>query len=364
MRSPNKVYIPTVIGFLSMVLMIFVLHACGEKNTLEQPTVEVPMTLTQSASSDSVNLQLAGSTSGVPVASFVMALSGCSSGLTASSTSSQTVMNVYLGDKNCIAKLTSFSDGVLTFTPSGGTDFTTWAQGDTATFKSTTTADLAYVTVVKQLTASGTVIGDYISYNAVFNKASTSATLVVGSAQNIYVAGQDAPNFKINNGDASFITVDSSGRGQFKFKLTCNTNNPMLIGGHSPSTTWCPTLLNNTFASGSGVDVYGTSNADSSALLSYILISDASGTGTLTLPNARLAFPTMTSGATVNWSTDYIGSATSASGFTTITLTGPGPLASNSKMLLVLMAKNSAFPTVLNYASFQYFPISLPAVAP
>lgn len=363
MRSPSRTGVLRLIGIVSGVVSICLLDSCGQKNVLDQPTIEVQMSLSQS-SGDHTNLQLAGTTSGVPVASFIMSLSGCASGLSASSTASQTVMNVYLADRNCKAKLTSFSDGVLTYTPVGGTDFTTWAQNDTAIFKSTTTADFAYLTVVKQLTAGGVVVGDYISYNAVFDKASTSSNLVVGSAQNIYVSGQDAPNFKINTGDASFLTVDSTGKGQFKFKLTCNTNNPMLVGAHSTNTTWCPTVLNSVFSSGSGVDVWGASNADSSALLSYVLIADTSGIGSLTLPNARLAFPTMTSGATVNWATDFIGSATNASGFTTITLTGPGTLATSSKMILVLMAKNPVFPGVLNYASFQYFPISLPAVAP
>ncbi|MBP6045137.1 hypothetical protein KA525_03215 [Candidatus Woesebacteria bacterium] len=344
-------------------------QSCG-RSEVAPTTIGVPIALIDS--SGGTNLQLAGSTSGVPVASFVMALAGCSSGLSASSTASQSVINVYLGDQSCLAKLTSFVDNGLTYSATGGTDFTTFLAGDTAAFKSTTTPDFAYLTVVKQLTSSGILAGDYVSYNVVFNNKGTNnaSTLTLGTPISLYVAQTSSPNFKINAaGDASLVSIDATGKGYFKFKLTCNLTMSAGGAGHTTSLSFCPSVTGSTVG-GYGVDIYAASNTDSSsALLSYAIIEDTNGTGNLSMADARAAFSNAGIVKTaVNFATDYAGTSPTSGvvGFNTPVsgIVGPGTVSTKPKMFLLLIAKNPLSPTTATTASFQYFPITVSAVTP
>lgn len=353
----------------SLLALSALFQACG-RTEVAPATVGIPISLTDQ--SGGANLQLAGSTSGVPVSSFVMALAGCSSGLSASSTASQTVINVYLGDQNCLAKLTSFVDNGLTYSATGGTDFTTWAQGDTATFKSTTTTDFAYLTVVKQLTSSGILAGDYVSYNVVFNNkgVNNASTLSLGTPISLYVAETSSPNFKINTAsDASLVSIDASGKGYFKFKLTCNLTMTAGGAGHTSSLSFCPSVSGSTVG-GYGVDIYSTSNTDAStALLSYAIIEDTAGTGTLSMADARAAFSNASIVKTaVNFASDYAGTSPTSGvvGFNTPAagIPGPGTISTKPKMFLLLIAKNPLSPTTATTASFQYFPITASTVTP
>lgn len=314
------------------------------------------------------DLQLAGSNSGgLPVSSFVINVSGCATGETGNTSAS--ILNVFIKDTNCIAKLTSFVLRGQTYAPSGAgaVPFTSWTVGSTAIFQGASATDLINVRVVSQL-SSPVAISDYVSYNITVNKVGTNnSSLVVGESQSLYVAGQDAPNFIINSGDATFVNINSSGYGQFTFKLTCASGN-MIVGSQTGKTTFCPTVTNGTYASGAGVDVYAASNSDSSSLFSYKLIVDPqnnSSPGTLTMAQAQAAFAS--AGSTVALA-DLNPSSTASTAFTTITLTGPGQMATtaNRYMILVLQAKdtNSTYTSNTAYSSFQYFPITLPSVSP
>lgn len=314
------------------------------------------------------DLQLAGSNSGgLPVDSFVINVSGCATG--ESGNTSASILNVYIKDTNCVAKLTSFVLRGQTYAPTGAgaVAFTSWTAGSTAVFQGASATDLINVKVVSQL-SSPVAVSDFVSYNLTVNKVGTNnASIVVGESQSLYVAGQDAPNFIINSGDATFVNINSSGYGQFTFKLTCASGN-MIVGSQTGKTTFCPTVTSGTYASGAGVDVYAASNSDSSSLFSYKLIVDPqnnSSTGTLTMAQAQAAFAS--AGSTVALA-DLNPSNTAATAFTTITLTGPGQMATaaNRYMILVLQAKdtNSTYTSNTSYSSFQYFPITLPAVNP
>jgi len=282
-----------------------------------------------------------------------MTLASCASGLTGSTAAA--TINVYLHDTGCKAQLSSFVLHGQSYVPSGtgSSPFTTWAVNDTAIFRGASNTDLINVKVVSQL-SSPISTSDVVSYNFTIIKAGTnSASIVVSNAQTLNAAGQDAPNFKINASDIIFDNITGGGAGQFTFKLTCVTS-AMLVGGNISFNSFCPSMAGGTLANGAGVDVGNTS------AFSYKLIADASGVGTLTMAAAQAAFASGDS--TVTLATDILAGNT---GFKTSSLTGPGAITSNPKMLLVLQAKNqvSGFTTTA-YSSFQYFAITLPTVTP
>ncbi|RYZ50519.1 MAG: hypothetical protein EOP07_22830, partial [Proteobacteria bacterium] len=66
---------------------------------------------------------------------FTMTLSSCASTQTATVTNSNVYLEVYEFDRNCIVKLTQFTLNAKIYTPKSGSDFNTWAVGDTAVFE-------------------------------------------------------------------------------------------------------------------------------------------------------------------------------------------------------------------------------------
>jgi len=328
------------------------------------PIIKVPVTVSENTSialknSTSLGLQLSdylqlAAPGGVNADSYVMALFGCASGLSASNVATPGSMNVYLHDTGCTGRLTSFVLGGTAFnlTNSGAVAFspTTYAAGSAATFASSGGA-LVYVKVVSQL-SSPIDTNDVVSYNFTrINAGTNNATVTVSNTQTLYVAGQDAPNFTINSGNITFDSINGSGAGLFTFSLTCVnlTSGEMLTGANVSYKSLCPTV-----AAGSvGVDV--------GVNFSYKLIADPNGNGTLTLAQAQSA---MSSGdSTVTLSTDILAGNT---GFKTASLAGPIPISSNPKMILILQAKNTnpTYTSNTAYSSFQYFALTLPTVTP
>ncbi len=365
-------FMKSTINFLGLAA---ILTSCGVQQITDKHNdgshAAIPIALSSGVTAADLllqeeDLQLAGSNSGgLPVDSYVITVSGCATGETG--TTSASILNVYIKDTNCIAKLTSFTLRGQAYTPSGAgaVAFTSWTVGSTAIFQGASATDLINVKVVSQL-SSPVAVSDFVSYNITMNKAGTNnASIVVGESQSLYVAGQDSPNFIINTGDATFVNINSSGYGQFTFKMTC-ASGTMKVGSQTGKTTFCPTVTNGTYASGAGVDVYASSNSDATSFFSYKLILDPQNSGspgTLTMAQAQAAFST--AGSTVALA-DFNPSNTAATAFTTVTLTGPGQMATeaNRYMILVLQAKdtNASYTSNTSYSSFQYFPITLPAV--
>lgn len=288
---------------------------------------------------------------------YVVELANCNSGLSTNHGGLNTVV-VYVEDEGCIAKLVSFSLNGLTYSAriAGATDFKSWEPGQTAVFKSTTTNDLINVKVEQQL-SSPTSASDQVKYSyvvhATLDTPDTSA-LTVGSSQSLWVAGQDAPNFKIITGDANFTKNGSNY--VFNITLSCKTGQ-MIVGGTPGKATYCLTTAGKTYSSGSGVDVYATANADGESQFSYKLIADTDGKGVLSLLNAQKLF-TESPGSTVALK-DLIPGVSNATKFKTIPLSIQ---TANKKVLLVLRAKNRdpKYKENIYYSSFQYFPITLP----
>ncbi len=368
-----------LLASVAVAPLLLAKYSCGPKgssgdlssssNATALQKITIPISLSQSTSNmnalnlNSLSLAAPG---GVSVDSFVMTLANCTSGLSGTN-SSQTVMNVYLNDTNCLAKLTSFVLHSQSYIPSGtgSSPFTTWLAGDTAIFRGASNTDLINVKVVSQL-SSPILTPDVISYEFTILKSGTnSASITVSNALSIYTAGQDAPNFQINSGGGLLTGLVSSGgsagAGIFTFQLICSVS-AMTVGANPSYNSFCPTVTpGGTIAGGaSGVDI-GNASA-----FSYKLIADpnnAPSGGTLTLAQAIAAFvaggdTTVTLGAGVITS--------GSTGFNTVALTGPGPIASNQKMILILQAKNTnpTYSSNPNYSSFQYFPITLPTVNP
>ncbi len=325
------------------------------------PLIQIPFSLTESQSTLGLTdgLGLAGSAPGgvaPDTGTIVYALQGCASGLTASSTASQSAINVYINDTGCYVKLTAFTlhGTVYNLTNSGAVAFSpaisSGANGQVATFAGSSSTDLITVKSVSQL-SSPIVNADYVSYEFTIIKSGTnSASITVSNSQSLYTAGQDAPNFNIAASDITYNGM-TSGVGNFTFTLTC-TNGPMTNqSGALTYHTFCPTVASGTV----GVDI-GNSSA-----FSYKLINDANGNGTLTMAQAQAA---MASGDTT-FTASAGNPASPYNSFVTATLAGPGLLHSYPKMILILQAKNTAagFSGPSN-SSFQYFAISFTPVTP
>ena len=279
----------------------------------------------------------------VAATSYSMSLASCTSTLTGTVTTSS--VKVYIGDKSCLLKLSSFIYNTNTYVPKSGSGFTTWLANDTATFVNQSNAnDLFLVKVNNQLTQAGVATDDTVSYG--FYQEVTGATQSIGSSsltqsQSVAVGGTEAPNFVLstNGSPAStgsvapfiFSGLNSSGAGQFVFNLYCS------------------------YAMGSSGNC-GLSGSDAGALalssITYKLVGDSYNVSTGTVLTIAQLQNIMASGtSSINLSTDIL--SDNNKGFKTSTLTGPGAIASNPNMILVL----SSGP------SYTYFSIQLQGVS-
>lgn len=164
---------------------------------------------------------------------FSISLASCVSGFTSTANESSTNLQVYKYDQGCLAKLTQFTINGITYsaTATGATNFTTWAENETATFaNAASSTDLVTVKVVAQLDdpISGTEAVTYSFYD--IEKGTDNTDLgqaQVGAGHTMTVSGQAAPAFNIN--EVRFVGMTAGGAGQFEFTLECqvaltNTN--------------------------------------------------------------------------------------------------------------------------------------------
>lgn len=306
------------------------------------------------ATANPSGLNLASQTGALAADQFTASLTGCASGLSGTITGS--TFNAYLGDSGCIVKLRSLTihNRTYTSTASGAQDFSSWNAGQTAKFAEALTGNTVEVLVVSQLSSNGVQNSDYVSY--VFTILTHNSDVIVSSSHQLLVAGQDAPNFEILNTSLDFANNTLS------FQVKCSSG--LLISDGSQY-TFCPTYNGANYASGAGVDIAGTNNADASSLFNYALIPYDSN---LTLSSARTAvsaaaLASQTQLATVQSSSDLLSFSNNNDnyGFQTISLHSPDSLTSTSpyQVILILQAKNTSSPTDINKSSFQYFTITV-----
>lgn len=259
---------------------------------------------------------------------FTMTLSGCASTQTATVTNSDVYLEVYEFDRNCIVKLTQFTLNAKIYTPKSGSDFNTWAVGDTAVFEvaSASPADELNVEVVTTI-ANPVAAGGTIHYQ--FSETTLGADKLIDEAivresAVLTVNGQAAPNFRINRVQLVDITAD--GNGEFRFQMECVGAN---IIGTGASAQCYDVLIND---------------------LRLVLVKDTYS-GVLTQQNLLDIYTAESGGKLVDTATDVIapggGSpAITRGGFITAAANTPGvmvmsgakPIDANLNMLLILKA--------------------------
>jgi len=261
--------------------------------------------------------------------SFDMSLDGCASGLTYPSIAETNPnIDVYKFDQGCLVKLNQFVYGGVTWVPTGGDPFTTWASGDIATFEdSTDPTSTIRVVVGTQLDdpVSGT---EAISYSFSEIQAGADAAIaenIVSDSHALSVSGQSAPNFIVQAVDFNGMTA--AGAGQFAFTMECAVSVTGTVAGDDLACDGTP--INS---------------------ITYKLLEDTYG-GTLTLSDASALFPVGESAAVVSThGIDLGGGGTVEGGFITVTLDGPDGMHSTPNMILILEALD---------ASYQYFNIDV-----
>ena len=204
---------------------------------------------------------------------LVVSVSNCSSGYTVSSASiASGVVNLYKGDHNCLVKLTSFKLGNVTYSTTGGTDFTTWLNNDVATFKDTGSSGTIKVFVSSQVTQSGVQTSDTVVYKFTDVASTTTSNLggaTVSTPVPLTVNGQAAPNFTVTQ--ARYLSTNANGSANMSFTLECGNT-----------------------LTGSSLATYACSSALLNSQLDYIFIHDYYSQGSITVSQANFAFSTVT----------------------------------------------------------------------
>jgi hypothetical protein len=277
-----------------------------ESSSRQLVPTSVPVQMTDKSGS----LSLASATA------FNITLDGCVSGFTATATEATVGgLEVYKFDQNCLAKLTQFTSGGVTYsaTNPGATDFSTWAAGDSATFTDSVGTQSIGVSVISQLNdpVSGTEAIEYGFSVAVVGTGQSIASTTVGASHIMTVNSDDAPNVEIEATSltTSFVGMTATGAGQFVFDFECG----LAISGNDcdgvDMTGWEISLVQDTYAG-------SPSQTDLDAL------------------PAGSPVTTVSAGIGTN------------GGFTSPTLQGPAAMHNNPEMLVVI--KNGS-----SYKSFE-----------
>lgn len=299
------------------------LAACGPKlqSVSEQDASADPDASRRETVSVGINLSEKSGLALANASAYAMSLDGCASGLTASITQANPSVDVYKFDRDCLVKLTSFTYGGITYVPTAGDPFTSWANGDIATFEESGNASNQLTVVVgSQLSnpISGTEAVSYSFTQLIAGTAETIAKTVVGDAHALSVSGTDAANVDITG--VTMTGMTAGGAGQFTFKVDCQVP----LTGAGPN--------------------YNC-GANDMTTLKYVLVADTFG-GTLTYAQAQGLFTgTPSSVAAGDQFTGTPG------GFNAL-VTGPNQMHNNPNMLFVIQSGGSA-------GSYKYFNVDV-----
>ncbi|WP_141733435.1 hypothetical protein [Oligoflexus tunisiensis] len=215
---------------IKAVLALTLATACGAEEPVQYTDEDTESSTTTTLKRRTFNFPVKVTTSetGLSLAAdataFSVSLTDCVSTHTATVTETKAYLEVYEFDRNCLAKLTTFTLNSKTYTPKVGSEFDTWLVGDVATFEvaAANPADELTVTVVSTI-ANPVVAGGDIHYQ--FSEVTQGDTETLGEAvvresATLNVNGQAAPNFSIAQVELVDITAD--GNGEFRFQLECN----------------------------------------------------------------------------------------------------------------------------------------------
>jgi hypothetical protein len=275
-----------------------------------------------------MNIELAPSVPPVEAATYTISMTGCVSGLVSSATQVSAYLPAYLGDINCMAKLTALGYRDINWVMSSNRPFTTYKVGDTSIFVNpvdTTGQTQLLVTIGGQL-SNPVKSTDQVSYTFVEQQPGPSTPVGQIQAQvQMSVMGQGAPAFAMQS--ANMVGITANGAGQFVFTFQCDQ--PVTVVNGIP---YC--------------------HANALNATSYVLAAN-----TYTLPMSFSTLGTLIGRypTAVSLTTDYIPPSTGIpnGGFTTKigagALIGPAPLQSNPNLLLILA----------NGGAYQLFSIKL-----
>lgn len=307
---------------LVLVGLAMGLAACGPKlqSVSEQDGSADPDASRRETISVGVNLSEKGFAL-ANASAYAMSLDGCASGLTASITHANPSVDVYKFDRNCLVKLTSFTYGGITYVPTSGDPFTSWANGDIATFEeSGNPANQLTVVVGTQLNnpISGTEAVSYSFTQLIAGTAETIAKTVVGNSHALSVAGTDAANVDITG--VTMTGMTAGGAGQFTFKMDC----AVALTGTGPN--------------------YNC-GANDMTTLKYRLVADTYS-GSLTYAQASALFDG--SESSVAAGDQFTGTPGGFNAF----VTGPNQMHNNPNMLFVIQSGGAS-------GSYKYFNVDV-----
>ncbi|MDQ3231147.1 MAG: hypothetical protein M3Q07_04940 [Pseudobdellovibrionaceae bacterium] len=214
------------------LLAIGLLSSCGEEQpvqyTDEDTESETNGTTQQKRRTFAYEVELTNGDTGLTLAAdataFSISLTDCVSTHTATVTETKAYLELYEFDRNCLAKLTTFTLNGSIYTPKAGALFDTWQVGDIATFEvlSANPVNELTVTVVNTI-ASPVVAAGTIHYQ--FSEITKGATETLGEAvvresASLSVNGQASPNFSIKQ--VQLVNISATGNGEFRIQLECN----------------------------------------------------------------------------------------------------------------------------------------------
>jgi hypothetical protein len=248
----------------------------------------------------------------VPVTAYSISLTDCSSGHTATITQANVDgLEVYRDDRDCLVKLTQFTQGGKVYFPTSYDPFTTWQAGDTAIFDEAGEPGVQPYTLVMTSTIESPILGTeliQIGTDEVI-KANTKGTILavtLGAINSKLYTGGVVATMDLRSVTLTGLTA--AGAGKFILVLECTTS----IG----ATNTCGTVP---FSATDYILTQDTAgNAPTRAECEAYF---AGGSTVITLPNDRVA-----PGA----------SGTVNGGFITVEMTGPAPMNTKPNMQFLI----------------------------
>jgi len=314
--------------------LLFFASSCGHSSgdSAEPGTlVSIPNSVSASPAQQLLNTSL-GLDLATVADSLQVSVTGCATGWTTTCTGSS--FDVYLNDKNCVAKLVTFTSGGKTYNQTSACSTIDWQAGASCSFVNASNAnDVVNIAVLKQL-SNPTVGTDSVSFEwggVAQGTAQQFLARTLGFPVTDSLISQPAPNFQISQ--LAYYGVNNDGTGKFGFNLSCG--NKMTID--STNTTQGITLCDNVKLS--SLD-YAMVALPSGALTASVL----EGLMSHTTPNV-IAWQTGTN-------TEKLTSGNG--GFMTKVMNGSSKMATNSPMILILRETNlvSSVP-IKSYTTYQ-----------
>ncbi len=277
--------IPLLLGWLSIfasqnmlfaLIMSVIFSACGTSRSHTPPPnnktleIKVGFHLSSGDETSSSNLGLT-----VAPTSFVIAVSGCQSGVSFVYDSAQLVagesINLYKFDRGCVAALRSFVLDGKTYTEVNGSDF---SGTGTAEFKNNTTT-IRYGVTNPTTLPSPLTEGAQVSFSLYQSNEKTSLDVPVSYSAAVGIAsasGYAAPQLKWYGGATPLTLVaDQINKQHLRFKLECTA---------ATWTTGDP-LTNSTCDNGSQIDTMNEY---------HVILTTDTSTNTLSASAARTLF--------------------------------------------------------------------------